>query len=304
MADSKIEWTDKTWNPITGCTQISEGCKNCYAKRVAETRLKGRFGYPQDNSFRPGIIHKDKLLEPLKWKKPCRIFVCSMGDLFHEDVPFSAIDNVFAMAWLMREHTFMLLTKRPGRMKDYINRLLAREDSIAETILTKIKRMGAFTYSACGHTTWPWPNVWLGTTVELQKYEYRICELLEIPAAVRYVSIEPMLGPINLRDSNFMKIPLAPLDQKYRYDYLTGVSGIGNQNKYDHKGKHLDWVICGAESGPGARPMQYKWAVNLKDQCQSTGIPFFYKQGPSDYGIRSVKMPQLHIRVWDQLPNI
>lgn len=170
MADTKISWCDKTWNPITGCTKCSPGCVNCYAERMSK-RLAGRCGYPKENPFAV-TFHPDKLQEPMKWHKPSRIFVCSMGDLFHEQVKDEWIDAVFMTMDLSRRHTFMILTKRPERMREYLSGR------------THIIRM-----------VYPLPNVWLGVTVENQEQaDKRIPFLLDTPAAKRFVSVERCWG--------------------------------------------------------------------------------------------------------------
>jgi len=169
MNMSRIEWTEVTWNPVTGCTPISPGCENCYAKRLA-TRLKGRCGYPEDEPFRV-TMHPDRLSEPLSWKKPRHVFVCSMGDLFHDDVEEGFLCRVFDTIMAAEQHTFLVLTKRPKRMRDFFKR--------------------------CIHGTWN--NLWIGVTAENQKTaDERIPILLQIPAVVRFVSCEPLLGPVNL----------------------------------------------------------------------------------------------------------
>lgn len=241
MADkSRIEWTDATWNPITGCTPVSEGCEHCYAKRMAN-RFKGRFGYPDDDPFRV-TFHEDRLYEPMSWKKPRRVFVCSMGDLFHEDVQLDWIEQIFER---MREydlHEYMLLTKRPSRVLEYWK-------------WRKEIWLG-------GHMTSRWPNnVWLGVTAENQRTaDERIPILLQTPAAVRFVSVEPMLGPVAIQ--TYLPATLPRLDR--------AISGT--------RGADLDWVICGGESGPGARPMHPNWARSLRDQCATARVPFFFKQ--------------------------
>jgi protein gp37 len=172
MNKTKIEWADATWNPITGCTKISPGCANCYAEKMSK-RLAGRCGYPADEPFKV-TIHPDKIDEPLKWKKPRRVFVCSMSDLFHKDVPMSIITYVLRMARSCEGHTFMILTKRPARMKEAIREMVS-------------------------WGMWPVPNIWLGVTAENQEQaDERIPILLDTPAAVRFVSVEPMLGPVEL----------------------------------------------------------------------------------------------------------
>ncbi len=190
MAKTRIEWAEVVWNPVSGCTPISEGCQNCYAKRMAN-RLRGRCGYPADDPFRV-TLHPEKLEEPLKWKKPRRVFVCSMGDLFHEQVPDEYIAKVWEIMNNATQHTFLVLTKRPQRMKDFLARLgwyiHDRDGYPMEAVLDE---GGKYTLK----------NVWLGVTAEnQQRADERIPILLQIPAAVRFVSIEPMLGPVVIID--------------------------------------------------------------------------------------------------------
>jgi len=234
---SRIEWTDATWNPVTGCTKISTGCKNCYAERIAK-----RFW---DRPFAEVRCHPDKLFEPKKWRKPRKVFVCSMSDLFHKDVPDSFISDVFmAMALDARQHTYMILTKRPARMMEFMNG----------------------SHECVQH------HIWLGVSVENQEMaDERIPILLDTSAVIRFVSVEPMLGEVNL--------------EKYFHGRL----------------RKLDWVICGCESGRGARPTNVFWADLLRAQCQLYKIPFFLKQLRGDG--RLIKMPELNGRVWDQYPE-
>jgi len=234
MSTSKIEWlADKsgkpgvTWNPISGCSPISHGCQNCYAARMAK-RLAGRCGYPADDPFRV-TLHQDKMNEPLLWKKPKRIFVCSMGDLFHDNVADSALDQIFQTIFTSMRHTFIVLTKRPERMLDYFNHFL----------WGKIP-----------------DNLWVGVTAENQEWaDKRIPILMEVQAKVRFVSVEPMLGPVDLT-------PWLPhfLDFSYTTDP-----------------PRLDWVIVGGENGHRARPMNLEWVRLLRDQCVQAGTPFFFK---------------------------
>ena len=234
MSKTRIEWADSVWNPVTGCTPISEACENCYAKRMSK-RLAGRCGYPKDEPFRV-TLHPDRLGQPLHWKKPRRIFICSMGDLFHEDVDDGFLCRVFEAIAVAEQHTFMILTKRPERMREFFER--------------------------CGHGIWD--NLLLGVTAEnQQRADERIPILLQIPAVRRFVSVEPMLGPVN---------PVAALDAAIVIEgkvEIPAVDGIDNW---------LHWVICGGETGPGARPMHPDWVRSLRDQCQSAGVPFFLKQ--------------------------
>lgn len=244
----KIKDLIKTWSPITGCRPISEGCRNCYAKRMA-TRLRGRFGYPADEPFRV-TYHFDRLDQPLKWRKPRMIFVCSMGDLFHGQVPFESINQIIKIITLCKQHTFLILTKRPKRMAEYFKHL--------EYLLQIV-----------GESRLPIPNLWLGVTAEnQQRADERIPVLLQIPAVVRFVSAEPMLGPVNLKLSDY------------------AISG----DSHSVRRAFLNWVICGAETGPGARTMGLSWARDLRDQCKEAGVPFFFKRAtgetPDDLMIR------------------
>lgn len=261
---TKIEWAQESWNPVTGCTKISPGCKNCYACRMSK-RLAGRAGYPADAPFRV-TLHPERLDQPLRWRKPRRVFVCSMGDLFHEDVPFEFIDKVLRIAALRPKHTFIILTKRPERMKRYfcdiannapgmIDRILKVNSAGLGAMQKEILRLRRGEYFS---------NLWLGVTTENQEQaDKRIPILLKIPAAVRFVSVEPMLGPVDL-------------------DIFTGntfddpePSGLQIMERWLHK---LNWVICGGESGPGARPMHPDWPRKVRDDCVAAGVPFLFKQ--------------------------
>jgi len=258
MADkSAIEWTDATWNPVRGCTRVSPGCGGpgkaggCYAERIA-ARFSGP-GQPFEGfAERKGgearwtgkvALIEDMLAVPLRWSKPRRIFVNSMSDLFHEHLPDGAIDQVFAMMALCPQHTFQVLTKRPERMRDY----LSDQDPM------------------------PLPNVWLGVSAEDQaRADERIPLLLETPAAVRFVSCEPLLGPIDLINLDHTGAQ--------RKDQAHGISALWRAAAEIGLRTMLDWVICGGESGPVARPMHPDWARSLRDQCQAAGVPFFFKQ--------------------------
>jgi len=238
---TKIEWCEETWNPITGCTPISEGCAHCYAQRMAK-RLAGRYGYPRDDPFRPGVFHPDQLNKPMEWKKPRRIFVVSMGDLFHEKVGLLDVIAVFDVIRMCPQHTFLLLTKRPAR---------------------------AFELLAGGTFL---PNVWIGVTAEnQQRADELVPILLDIPAAKRFVSVEPMLSAIDLTNYN-------PGYGMNNLNLLGGpgfVDGFGEVDKMPFD--CLDWVILGGETGPGARPMHPDWARGVRDQCVAAGVPFFFK---------------------------
>lgn len=232
-ANSKIEWTDTTWNPVTGCTKVSAGCDHCYAETLHE-RFHGK------GSF--AVVHRsdEKVLLPLRWRKPRRIFVNSMSDLFHDDVPDSFIAHVFSVMARTPHHTYQVLTKRHARMRSLLSRPSFR-DNLAHW-----------------SSTWPLPNVWLGVSVEDQHWaDIRIPALLDTPAAVRFLSCEPLLAPINL---NPWRNPGEPWNGKSPAD------------------TRIDWVIVGGESGPGARPMHPDWARSLRDQCFIAEVPFLFKQ--------------------------
>jgi protein gp37 len=266
---STIEWTDATWQPITGCSVVTPGCTNCYAMKLAGTRLRNhpsRRGLTQDTKAGPvwnGQVRFNEqwLTQPLTWRKPSRIFVCAHGDLFHEKVPDEWIDQVFAVMALAPQHTFQALTKRADRMRSYIGDLSQlRRDRRGEAAASIDKHFPLETLR------WPLPNEWLGVSVEDQaRADERIPLLLDTPAAVRFISAEPLLGPVDLN----------------RYLWLYDESGATNIRRplggWDQP-QPLGWIICGGESGPGARPMHPSWARSLRDQCAAAGVPFFFKQ--------------------------
>jgi len=243
---------------MTGCSKVSDGCKNCYAERLAH-----RFGWTTKpwtaaNATENVILNLDRLEQPLRWKKPRRIFVNSMSDLFHEQVPDWFIRKVFQVMAEANWHIFQVLTKRPKRMKEMIERLEPEFDGMVFNG-TKV--------------SWPLPNVWLGVSAENQKVaDERIPILLATPAAVRFVSCEPLLGPIDL--------------SRYLGAGEPGEIGNGRLHNspsecptwYDWCNCIIDWVIVGGESGPGARPMHPDWVRSIRDQCQAAGVPFFFKQ--------------------------
>lgn len=243
MADrTGISWTDSTWNIVTGCTEVSPGCDHCYAKTFSE-RWRGTPGHHFENGF-DLTLRPERLGQPLQWKRPRRIFVNSMSDLFHDDVPAAFIAGVFAVMERASQHTFQILTKRHGRMRSLLSSYEFRAD--VDTHRQAIQ-------PGCGDFVWPLPNVWLGVSVEDQRWaDIRIPALLGTPAAVRFLSCEPMLGPIDL--SQFLR--------------FHGISG----------GLGLGWVIAGGESGNGARPMELDWAQNIASQCDDASVPFFMKQ--------------------------
>lgn len=259
MGETKIEWADKVWNPTSGCTKVSAGCKNCYAERIAK-----RFWH--DRSFNEVFCHPERLNQPKHWRNPAIIFVDSMSDLFHPDVSRQFIANVWITMQAVPWHKFLILTKRADRMHEILADWTAGRDP---QLWPK----------------WPLPNVWLGVSVENQKAaDERILHLLMTPAAVRFVSVEPMLEQIYLRNFMPRTIPLPRFEQ----DKKLIVSD-------------LDWVICGCESGSGARPCNIENIRNLRDQCQDAGTPFFLKQMMLDG--RLAKMPELDGKVWAEYPK-
>ena len=231
---SAIEWTDATWNPVTGCSKVSPGCKNCYAERLA-ARLKAMGNPRYANGFEV-TLHPDQLTLPLRWKQPRKIFVNSMSDLFHEEVPDEFILQAFEVMAKADWHLFQILTKRAERLAKLAPRL-------------------------------PWPNnVWQGVSVESAEYTWRVEHLLQVPAIVRFISVEPLLSPI----------PRLPL-------------------------KGISWVIVGGESGPNYRPVEARWIREIRDQCGRAKVPFFFKQWggitPKAGGRR------LDRRVWNEMPS-
>lgn len=231
---SSIEWTEATWNPVTGCTKISPGCKFCYAERMA-LRLKAMRQPRYRNGFQ--ITLQDDLVElPLRWREPRMIFVNSMSDMFHRDIPVEFIQRCFETMRIAKQHTFQILTKRPQRVVELASDL-------------------------------PWPsNIWMGTSVESADYTDRIHELQKVPAGVRFLSVEPLLGPI-------AQLP---------------VRGIG-------------WVIVGGESGPGARAMEADWVRQIRDRCIHFRVPFFFKQWGGVQKSRTGRI--LDGRTWDEFPR-
>jgi protein gp37 len=254
---TRIEWADESWNPVTGCTPVSEACEHCYALRMLGRNL------PNHSGPAP-TFHPDRLHKPLHWRKPRRVFVCSMSDLFHEAFTDEQRDAVFVTMALAWRHTFMVLTKRPGRMHRYMldgrERIAERRDATGryiEAAWSKSQLLSAYARTGSQweafEKAWPLPNIWLGVTAEnQQRADERIPILLDTPAAVRFVSLEPMLGPVDLSGH--------------------GSCHVGNVDA------QLDWVILGGQTGPGARPMQPEWALDVYRQCKAAGVPFFFKK--------------------------
>jgi protein gp37 len=238
MSDkSAIEWTDATWNPVTGCSKVSPGCANCYAETLSLRFGHSKLPWTPANAVENVVLHPERLRLPLTWRAPRRVFVNSMSDMFHELVPATYAADVFAIMSLAARHSFQVLTKRPERMA-----LVVGNERFPRSV--ENRRFGFHMYAPLLRDVgWPLPNVWLGTSIENDRWVDRADALRETPAAVRFLSLEPLLGPLPSLD----------------------LTGIG-------------WVIVGGESGPGARPMHSDWVRDIRDRCVAAGIPFFFKQ--------------------------
>lgn len=257
-----IEWTDSSWNPLRGCRRISPGCENCYAERIA-----ARFsdpglpynGFAKRTESGPRWTGKVEVVphhlrDPIKWQKARKIFVCSTSDLFYEEIGVDVIQSIFSVIFEAKRHTYQILTKRAERMSQ---------------VLRHIRFPGGFKWEDA-----PEPNVWVGVSVEDQKRaEDRIPRLLETPAAIRFLSVEPLLGPVDL---------LQWLKPKGR-------------------SPGIDWVIIGAESGPNARPMEMDWVRTIREQCVEAGVALFFKQAVIDGEV--VSLPMLDGASWSQFPK-
>lgn len=276
MSDkAKIEWTDASWNPVTGCAKVSQGCKNCYAlrdwNRLSANPKSVYFG----RNFTDVQCHPERLNQPLSWVKPRKVFVNSMSDLFHESVPDSFIDKVFAVMALSPHHIFQILTKRPERMLSYL------------TAKDRLERIGncneGFADVEYLFDHWPLKNVWLGVSIEDQLHaDERIPLLLQSPAAVRWISAEPLLGSVDIVP--YLGGRAIKCGCGFRHDehYLMGATPEKECCliccKRTTSYPTLDWVVCGGESGPDARPMHPHWVRRLRDDCQFNDTPFLFKQ--------------------------
>ena len=253
--NTKIEWADDTWNVVTGCTRVSPGCNHCYMFGQWD-RLHGMHVRGYERKDAKAVFHESRIHQPLEWKRPRKIFTCSMGDVFHSDIPFFANLRIATVMTMAKQHTFQVLTKRPGRMACFTNKYLPE--------------------FSCGTLTWP-DNAWAGTSVESAFYLPRLDVLARVPANVRFVSCEPLLGPLDLRpwlglDSEIV----AHEAQLENPETAKALLALGRAAARKQWGIH--WVIVGGESGPGARPMHPDWVRDIRDQCQEAGVPFFFKQ--------------------------
>jgi protein gp37 len=277
MADkTSIEWTrgddgspGATWNPVTGCTKVSPGCDHCYAETFAE-RWRGIPGHHFESGF-DVTLRPERLEQPLRWKKPRRVFVNSMSDLFHEAIPDLHITQVFDVMEQAKQHTFQVLTKRHARMRSFVN---ARERSRAEYAAkfdhcpTEAMRNSPAAEYARKRAANPPANIWLGVSVEDQKWaDIRVPALLDTPAAVRFLSCEPLLGPLDA--SEYLTPDGCHTHMGEKFPTLCQSPSCGAA---------VDWVIVGGESGPGARPMHPDWARSLRDQCTAADVAYFLKQ--------------------------
>lgn len=289
---SGIEWTDATWNPVTGCDRVSPGCAHCYALDLA-ARLKGmgqkryqRDGDPKTSGPGFGVtLHPDRLEEPIRWTKPRMIFVNSMSDLFHEEIPDEYIAQVFAVMYVAGQHIFQVLTKRPDRMFALLN-----DPEWRFEVLMERHRLGEGKQPLYARP-WPIPNVWLGVSIENRRFVDRADLLRQTPAAVRFISAEPLLGPL-------------------LYSQASDPDGPFDLFEDGHEGPELDldgidWLIVGGESGPEHRPMKEQWVRALRDRCIHGYIfgstSFFFKQ----WGGRTPKSGgrELDGRTWSELPK-
>ena len=269
-AGTGIEWTDRTWNPVRGCSRVSEGCRNCYAERFAQRFVGGCMdGFVASSRWTGKVaLVPEKLAEPLSWRKPSRVFVNSMSDLFHEGLADADIDRVFAVMAIAEQHTFQVLTKRPERMRAYMNRL-ARAGHLAQPLFDAIAKDGR---RPPGRFVWPMPNVWLGVSVEDQaSADERIPHLLATPAAVRFLSCEPLIGPVRLATPEVGDRP--PTGKP-----LANASEWDDWKYWATRDNGVRWVIIGGESGPGARPCDVEWIRSLVAQCKAAGVACFVKQ--------------------------
>lgn len=281
MSDgTPIEWTDATWNVVNGCTVVSPGCAQCYAMRLAATRLRhhpSRAGLARMHGDTPqwtGEVrfNEQVLLDPLRWRRPRKIFVCAHGDLFHDKVPDEWIDRVFAVMALAPQHVFQVLTKRPERMREFLTAKLFRPRFTQAVLDQRRAWPGSWrTAPIVLNANWPLPNVWLGVSVEDQhRADERIPILLDTPAAVRWLSMEPLLGPVDL--TRISRVDFGPSA------HATCIKPANPMSKSLAWPVAINWVVLGGESGPGARPMHPDWARSLRDQCVTAQVPFLFKQ--------------------------
>lgn len=275
---TKIEWTDASWNPISGCSKVSAGCKNCYAEAMARRFNKEWKPWTAANAAHNVRMNLHPVLEiPLRWRKPRKVIVCSMGDLFHDEVRDEFIARVFAVMVKARKHIFQVLTKRPGRMEALLNSRKFNDSVSGQIAHWLSPRKVEHWYHDPHLFTWPLPNVWLGVTAENQaNADERIPLLLKTPAAVRFVSIEPLIEPVDLGD--FPPFCWPNIDPGTTAQIREMWGPKLPENSVNAQIPEIRWVIVGGESGPKARPMHPAWVRSIRDQCQAAGVPFHFKQ--------------------------
>jgi protein gp37 len=304
---SGIQWTDATWNPTAGCTRVSAGCDHCYAFQLHDQRhaayLAGRFPDAPAQYHRPFSevqLIPERLSLPLRWMKPRRIFVDSMSDLFHPGVPDSFIDSVFAVMANAPQHTFQVLTKRPQRMHRYFSFPDTRSLEIEAAWVELKTGLPRNSVGNIQPPDLPLPNVWLGTSVENQEAAYRIDWLVKTAAAVRFLSCEPLLGPLDIEPWLMMVGPSTAGPWHDKFGNYRGGDGIGGQMITGRPTNDIHWVIVGGESGPDFRAVDPRWIEDLRDQCVEAQVPFFFKQ----WGGRTAKAGgrELDGRTWDEMP--
>lgn len=312
----KIEWTEETWNPVTGCTKVSLGCKYCYAERLFPKVYPGR-------DFSDVLFHEDRLHKPFRWRKPRLVFVNSMSDLFHESLDDDTLDRILAVMALTPRHTYQILTKRAERMREYLNAPGRRSDVMLAAAIVAFdeytKHGRSLPQGACwGNESgfpavtcsfgWPLPNVWWGASAEdHETFKQRYEHLQHVHAAVRWLSLEPLLGPINLRRA----LPECECGDMRHHHPDDGPCVFNRRRdlarcfqdckQFRPMWPAVDWVVVGGESGPGSRPIKPILVRSLRDQCVTGGVPFFFKQWgglTSKSGGRD-----LDGRTWDEMPR-
>jgi protein gp37 len=293
---SKIEWTDATWNPTRGCTKIADGCRNCYALTFSE-RFRGVPGHPYEQGFDPRTV-PEKLTEPLHWMRPRRIFVNSMSDLFHEAFDDHYIALVFGIMAASPEHTFQVLTKRPERAAQWFSRMAAMGDPIFALTNALARVPLNFPHALNLRRQWPLPNVWIGTSIATQSdADKNVPKLLEIPAAVRFLSCEPLVARVSIDRGGWLR-PFYASCQQDDSPYLAQLARAVARREGQ---TFIDWVIAGGESGPGSRPCNVEWIRLVVAQCKATGVPMFVKQLGSRPRVMDYRETPLSPITWKDL---